>query len=207
MEDQAGKQASAVVPGHIANVRPGKGRKRGSIDRRAARTRRALHYALFSLAQERPYEAITVEAICKAAGVGRSTFYAHFADKDALKRNGVETLRGSLDEAAEEPLGFSLMLFRHGVEHLEHFRALGRGPGREASIQTLTQLVRRAITTDAVARRGQRSEQAPTVEFLTSGYIGLLTWWLDRGAPEAPELMDAIFRRFAGERPSYRGGA
>jgi AcrR family transcriptional regulator len=51
------------------------------MDRRAARTRRALHGALMSLILRKGHEAITVQDIVDEADVGRSTFYAHYAGK------------------------------------------------------------------------------------------------------------------------------
>ena len=63
------------------------------IDRRVARTRAMLHQALLSLILQKGYEATTVEDICEAANVGRSTFYAHYTSKDDLKRSGLESLR------------------------------------------------------------------------------------------------------------------
>jgi len=51
-------------------------------DARVRRTYRALHEALGSLIQQRPYERILVKEILARAQVARSTFYAHFHDKD-----------------------------------------------------------------------------------------------------------------------------
>ena len=53
-------------------------------DRRVARSRRALKEALTDLILERGYEAVTVQDVIDRADVGRSTFYAHFLDKDDL---------------------------------------------------------------------------------------------------------------------------
>lgn len=53
-------------------------------DRRVRRTRRALHQALIGLMLERGYARITVQDILDRADVGRSTFYAHFRNKDDL---------------------------------------------------------------------------------------------------------------------------
>ena len=55
---------------------------RGPGDRRVRRTRGRLRAALGSLLHERPYEDIAVKQILARADVGRSTFYAHFDDKD-----------------------------------------------------------------------------------------------------------------------------
>ena len=53
-------------------------------DRRIGKTRKALKEALTDLILERGYEAVTVQEVISRADVGRSTFYAHFVDKDAL---------------------------------------------------------------------------------------------------------------------------
>src|SRR5918996_3826094 len=87
-----------------------------AMDRRAARTRRALHGALMSLILRKGYEAITVQDIIDEADVGRSTFYAHYTGKEDLLRSGFQTLRAELTEAQraarasirgsrDEPLG------------------------------------------------------------------------------------------------------
>src|SRR5712691_7311051 len=94
-----------------------------AIDRRIGRTRGMLQHALTSLILKKGYEAITVEDICEAANVGRSTFYAHYTSKDDLKRRGLdEHLRALLTERQREALaapgdsrnrslGFSLTMF------------------------------------------------------------------------------------------------
>src|SRR5881392_1785654 len=58
-----------------------------SEDPRVRRTRDALGDALIALVQEKPFESITVQDLLDRAGVGRSTFYAHFSDKDDFFRH------------------------------------------------------------------------------------------------------------------------
>src|SRR5262249_18296888 len=89
-----------------------------------------------SLIQKKDYEAITVEDICAAADVGRSTFYAHYAGKDDLKRSGLEQSRRKLleqqrDGSAEqlETPRFSLAMFQHARDHIDHYRALSGNSG------------------------------------------------------------------------------
>src|SRR5690242_10979296 len=57
---------------------------RQRTDRRVNRTRRALKDALTDLILEKGYERVTVGDVLERADVGRSTFYAHFVDKDDL---------------------------------------------------------------------------------------------------------------------------
>ena len=50
-------------------------------DKRIRRTRDTLGDALVDLIQEKPFDEITVQQILDRAGVGRSTFYEHYATK------------------------------------------------------------------------------------------------------------------------------
>ena len=58
-------------------------------DRRVARTKAALMSAFVGEILSRGYEAVSVEDIARRANVGRSTFYMHYAGKDALLREAV----------------------------------------------------------------------------------------------------------------------
>src|SRR5208337_4703375 len=60
------------------------------LDRRVRRTRDALGDALLTLMQEKPFESIIVQHVLDRAGVGRSTFYAHYRDKDDLFLSDLE---------------------------------------------------------------------------------------------------------------------
>ncbi|HZD11520.1 MAG TPA: TetR/AcrR family transcriptional regulator [Candidatus Binatia bacterium] len=62
------------------------------LDRRVQRTRKLLQEALIKLVAEKGYEAVTVRELLDEANVGRSTFYAHFQDKDHLLRSILDRL-------------------------------------------------------------------------------------------------------------------
>src|SRR5262245_3678348 len=77
-------------------------------DRRVRRTRELLRNAFVSLVHEKGYDRITVQDILDRADVGRSTFYAHFRDKEDLLRSGFEDVHAALaaeKEAAERQSG------------------------------------------------------------------------------------------------------
>ena len=195
---------------HFSHSRPGKlfdDSHDGTMDRRALKTRRALHQALIQLILERDYDGISVADIADAANVGRSTFYAHFTDKDDLLRSGTEHLRAILfaehaSEAASEqqpelrPLGFSRFMTGHLQEQLELYRALMRGRAGAIMMgqirQFLSEIVRKELATSS-------NKTAPeiTVQFVVGAYMAVLTWWLDRGAKEPPEEIDRKFRALA----------
>ena len=187
--------------------------KNSTIDRRVNRTRALLQNALLLLVSEKSYETITVEGICEAANVGRSTFYAHYTGKDDLKRSGiVDHLRQMLSdrqcevmEGAANPierrLGFSLAMFKHARDHKEHYRMLAGGRGGAIALRTIRQLLCEFVRSElsSMASNGPAAEvpREVVVHHVVGAYMGLLTWWLDRGATIPPEQMDAMFRRMA----------
>ena len=68
------------------------------VDRRVQKTRKLLQDALIELVAEKGYESVTIREILDKANVGRSTFYAHFQDKDQL----LHSILGRLDELFEQ---------------------------------------------------------------------------------------------------------
>lgn len=182
------------------------------MDRRALRTRQALHQALIGLILERDYDGISVADITQAANVGRSTFYAHFTDKDDLLRAGADSLRAILlhehsSEVAGEhrpesrPLGFSRFMTAHLADQLPLYRALMRG--RAGAI--ITEQIRHYIAEIVRAGLAEGDRKAPelVVQFVVGAYMSVLTWWLDRGAKEPAEEIDRAFRALA--QHSLRG--
>src|SRR5215204_4599905 len=91
-------------------------------DRRSRRTRQLLGDALVELMLEKHFESITVQDILDRADVGRSTFYAHYTDKESLLMSEIEHVIHDLEEYATEAgnahhgLLPSLGLFRHVKE-------------------------------------------------------------------------------------------
>ena len=68
---------------------------------RAERTRGALIAAGRRLFCERPVDAVTVDDIVQAAGVGKGSFYNHFADRDALVRAISAEIRAGVELAID----------------------------------------------------------------------------------------------------------
>ncbi|MCI0579200.1 MAG: TetR/AcrR family transcriptional regulator [Chloroflexi bacterium] len=68
------------------------------LDRRVQKTRKLLQEALIELVAEKGYESVTIREILDKANVGRSTFYAHFQDKDQL----LHSILDRLDELFEQ---------------------------------------------------------------------------------------------------------
>ena len=100
------------------------------IDRRVLHTRDALGDALVNLMREKPFETITVQQVLDRAGIGRSTFYAHYRDKDDLFMSDVEefwegmsTLISRRGEASDRVAPVT-EFFGHIAEAREFYSAL-----------------------------------------------------------------------------------
>ena len=103
------------------------------LDRRVRRTRRILHEALISLILEKGYGRITVQDILDRADVGRSTFYVHYRDKEALLVTSFDDLRDELQRTIEAmapgvpPVDTALpaaVIFEHAHRNRRVYRAL-----------------------------------------------------------------------------------
>lgn len=188
--------------------------RRKPIDQRAARTPAKLQQALKSLLHVKTYERISIDEICKLAKVSRSTFYAHFRSKDDLKRSGLEALRRDLlarrsadkskrilDSSALR--SFSFDLFAHARDHLDHYRKVAGTRGATVIFrklkETATDLVRSEFSAGGTLKSSEAMEREAAVQYIVGGFMGLLTWWLDRGATLGVDRIDALFQRFVHE--------
>jgi AcrR family transcriptional regulator len=182
------------------------------IDRRAARTRASLQRAHISLILEKGYEAMTVEDICDAANVGRSTFYAHYSSKDDLKRSGFEHLRQQLADRQKQAraapgnikdrsFGFSLTMFEHARDHIDLYRALVRDRGGTVSLGQIRQILSDLVRNEFAATENS-VDMIPrefVVQYVVGAFMAVLLWWLDGGAKLPPNSVDAMFRRLVTE--------
>jgi len=184
------------------------------MDRRVARTRGMLQHALNSLTLKKGYEAISIEDICEAANVGRSTFYAHYTSKDDLKRSGLEHLRQQLldhqkagltasENASNRSFAFSLPMFEHAREHIDLYRALVGNRGGAIALGTIRQilsdLVRDELCASARKNPNGAIPRELVVHYVVGAFMAVMTWWLDGGAKLPPQRIDAMFRRLATE--------
>ena len=184
-------------------------REEPRVDRRSRRTRRLLGTALLALLLEKRYDTITVQEIIDRANVGRSTFYAHYLDKDDLLQSESAELIARLS-AHMDPGGAgrriipSLELLHHLRESQPLIRALRRGQVIEPVLKTMQAQLSREVA-DRLANR-LPAGVVPTVplpvvaQAVTGTLVTLFQWWLDREMPDSPEQVDAYFLQLV--RPS-----
>jgi AcrR family transcriptional regulator len=178
-------------------------------DRRVRRTEALLRGALGALIRERPYDEIAVKEILNRANVGRSTFYAHFSDKDDLLLSCVRDMLRPVHSADRRPsvampheviVRFSLPIFSHIEQHRRTGQARVEGQGRGVLHEHLQEAIAELIEGDveaAVRRRG--SAGCPStdllVRWIASTFVLVLNWWVESDRPIPAREADRLFRR------------
>jgi len=157
-----------------------------------ARTRERLRDAFLSTLAERGYERLRIADVLARASVGRSTFYEHFRDKEALLESTLGRFAEALTHAAENdprPFGFLRALLEHVRGQRALFLKLKSSRSGALVLGRLQRLVRERLATD-LAREGLGGA-GPSfdlgVEHATAGLFGLIEAWLRR----YPELSAA----------------
>jgi AcrR family transcriptional regulator len=181
--------------------------KQQKADRRSQRTHRLVSSAFAELLVEKPYEEILVQDILDRANIGRTTFYAHYFDKEDVLNSIVELelellTRQISHAAAKQRVVPSLELFEHAY-HSENqqFRALMRSRAGEFLWEALQAALCRAIEPTLCtlsAERRSPSIPLPVVsEYLAGAFLTLLKWWVAADMPYPPEQMESIFQQLA----------
>ena len=166
-------------------------------DRRVRRTRRILREALVALVIERGYERITVQDVLDRADVGRSTFYAHFRDKDALFLSCFDDLRDDLrheldvlepGQPPRDPARPVAVLFDHAYRNRDIYRAVcGRAHGNVVTRHLLRLIAE--VLTEHLSAVGTRLPVEIVAEYFAGALFTLLVWWVRRDFPYAPREM------------------
>jgi AcrR family transcriptional regulator len=173
-----------------------------SDDARAVRTRDALASALISLMDGRDYNDIGVQHICDRAQIGRSTFYAHFQDKDEMYIRQVVVFA----RAMGEKLGFDRGGYRfpvaHMLDHVRHMRPMFeslRKANKADFVMKIWQNNLAEVFAQRVAQlRGDTPAEVPTdimAQQLAGTFITLMTWWLDHHCPHSAAAMEEQWTR------------
>lgn len=178
--------------------------KRTQPDRRTLRTRRLLQEALTALMAQKPYEQITIQEIIDRANVGRTTFYAHYTDKQDLLLRGVAGLetrpvqRGKRDNCLDATLSTAGMF-----AHVQQNKPLHEVMFRKSPEPSVRDRGTAFLYANVTAQLKQMAGAEPGVpipvlaHYLTGGLMALVQWWMDSGQPYSPQEMDALVQQIA----------
>jgi AcrR family transcriptional regulator len=178
---------------------------RDSTDRRILRSRDKLGDALVALIQERKFEDITVQDVLDRAGVGRSTFYVHFRDKEDLFLSDVEEFLELMSNGIKRhaPSSKRLLPVQEFLTHLQDMRefylALVKS-GKVKDVETLGRGIFARSIEERLRAAGVKMDTAQRSAHayaLAGSFFSLLEWWVDKGMKEDPRKMDEMFHRMA----------
>jgi AcrR family transcriptional regulator len=173
-------------------------------DRRVRKTRKALRDALVELILEKGYAAVTVGDIADRADVGRTTFYAHFTDKEDLLLGGFAEMHEAPVKASPETgIGRLVALARDMITHADQERRLYRavfGFGGAGPLQARMGVELASFLEEELGGAYPEASTAKVTmaaRMATTAFLGLISWWLDGDEPLTGESICQAFESFA----------
>lgn len=186
------------------------------IDRRVARTRRALQDSLIQLILKQGYDSVTIEDITNQADLGRTTFYLHFKDKEDLFMQAIDTICEDFLEQHENLITLAQTpetdlqklqinldkriiyhIFAHAQSNADLYKVMLRGEGSAKASQRITNIIKNETI--------KRMQHIPNlkckvpVEVFAMTFAGtlteLVTWWLEENQPYTIEEMVVYFQQ------------
>jgi len=173
--------------------------KKTKDDRRSRRTKHLLQHVLVQLLLDKRYDSITVQDILDRTDVGRSTFYAHFTDKEDLLLSSYQNVFRWLEKQIEQDetkrITPSLDLFLHVQSHYKLYLALVRSRKTDLFYRQGQMFLCRIIEKRIDSRMDEKiSIPIPILSnHLAGSLINLLRWWLENNMPYTAEKMDEIY--------------
>lgn len=165
-------------------------------DRRVRLTRQRLHQALLSLAIERGYDAVTVQDVLDQAEIARSTFYAHFRDKEDLLLSGFRDQESALFCSTHSGsgvfTGLALALFQHVYENKALAMAFSGSPSSQMIFAHLRNMIIVEVRERLNAQSSLATKEIPDeliVQFVGGTLFNLLIWWIDHNFPYSAQEM------------------
>lgn len=183
-------------------------------DLRQRRSKRHLSEALVKLMEERPLREISVVDICERAMVHRTTFYAHFEDKNDLLQYVMNELVEKLAQVREETvreLGLReglLAELRMALEFFGKHRQLVMWDHLQGDFRvwvkmedTVAQAVEKLIREEGSLGflNGEPHEAEVAGRFYAGAMLSLVRWWLEKDMPVTEEQLSRIVDRLMPE--------
>lgn len=165
-------------------------------DERVRRTRLRIDAAFVELLHRRPYGDIRVSDIVKKARIGRPTFYAHYATKDALLRSQFERIVAPMlaPSTSDPALLDATHFFAHVGTAPDLYTAL-MGPNGGSAPRLMRECVedriRQVLALDDTAASALK--RAAAARFVASSLMAIIECWLEQGARETPQQVQSLF--------------
>lgn len=172
-------------------------------DPRVQRTKQLLYQAFIDLSRNKRVEELTVKDIAEQAAINRATFYAHFADKDALL---AEAIRSAFRQSVQQRLPSEAVTSSAELEQLilavcDFFRHFdGRCWQVPRQYGVLIEREIKACLTDSLLGWASNRKEAHVPEGATADLVASIAGWTIYGAvlhwsQQHPRQPEAAFAR------------
>lgn len=172
-------------------------------DPRIRRTKQRLHDSLLQLSMERGYDAVTVQDVLTHSETARSTFYAHFRDKDDLLLSGFKEHGGPFFGAHFETpdsggpfANFTQALFEHIYQHKILAKTFFKTGLVTGHLRNLILVETRKLVNHHLAAAGYPTPDELSVQFVAGASFSLLTWWVEHDFPHSAQEMGHACQQF-----------
>jgi AcrR family transcriptional regulator len=165
-------------------------------DERVRRTRARIDAAFVELLHRRAYADIRVSDIVKKARVGRPTFYAHYATKDALLRSQFARIVAPMlaPSTSDPALLDATHFFAHVGTAQDLYTAL-MGPNGGTAPRLMRECVedriRQVLALDGAPTSSLK--RAAAARCVASSLMAIIECWLEQGARETPQQVQTLF--------------
>ena len=154
----------------------------------------SLQEALLALMEKQCYDAITITALCKKAGVSRMAFYGNYATKDDILKSVITDLQKELVRRIGSPFRkpvteqWYVGLFRL-VKEKSNVLKLIFGAGFQVKyLELVNGILQR--------HKNMATEEIYLRLFWCGGIVNAVIHWLAHGLKETPEEMAAICNKY-----------
>lgn len=170
------------------------------MDRRIQKTRQAIMNTFVDLLTEKGFDKITINDIAHRANINRGTVYLHYMDKFDLLDKCIETYVEPILEncANTADANTNAMALQSIFEYLEKnftiYKLLLSNEGARFFRNRLYSIIAQSLT-EVIALKPENNafSNGVTIHFLTSGFIGILEWWINNSMPcNVQEITDQL---------------
>ena len=160
------------------------------MDRRIQKTRQLIMNTFIDLLAEKGFEKITIKDIAECANINRGTVYLHYVDQFELLDKCIETYVELLLHhcANSADTNLNANAFQSVFEYLEKnftiYKLLLSNEGFGFFRSRLYAIIAQTVT-EVIGIKSENNafSNDVTTQFLTSGFIGVLEWWINNSMP------------------------
>jgi len=172
------------------------------VDRRVQRTRKLLSDALVALIVDKGYERVTIQDILDRANVGRSTFYAHFENKEQLLFSGGTTFSQLLERPANGRDEMPAVDLRALFDHIAENRLLAKAMIGRSGGDIVARHLREVLAWRLTEQLAQRPEPDPArdrllAEAAAAALVSVVVTWVEEDLPLDPHEVAVLAQAVA----------